>query len=260
MTNLTYPDDFIDKIICGDAEEILLDMPKDSVDIVVTSPPYNQLGGTRSRAKGWSTNEGMYKGNTWHKRVSNGEGYPDDMPENEYQKWITRIFTFCMSNSKGLVWVNHKTRYRDGVGIHPLRFLPFPLWAEVVWQRNGSMALNCKRFAPSHEYIFGFGRPHYWNDDLNTLLSVWQIAAAQDKEHPCTWPAQIPQRLIVASCPPGGIVLDPFMGVGKTAIAAIRAGCHYIGIDSNEEYCEIAKQRIRQERSQLKLNLTGGGA
>ena len=175
--------------------------------------------------------------------------------KEEYQKWMIRCFTSCMVNAKGLVWVNHKTRYRDGAGIHPLSFLPFPLWAEVVWQRNGSMALNCKRFAPSHEYIFGFGRPHHWNDELNTLLSVWQIASSPDSEHPCTWPIQIPQRLILASCPPGGIVLDPFMGIGKTAIAAIRAGCHYIGIDNNEQYCEIARERIRIEQSQLTLDL-----
>lgn len=243
----------IDTIICGDAEDILLDMPKDFVDIVVTSPPYNQIGKNAAKAHGWSTVPGKHS--SWFQKATADNCYPDDMPEDEYQKWMTRCFTSCMVNAKGLVWVNHKTRYRKGVGIHPLSFLPFPLWAEVVWQRNGSMALNCKRFAPSHEYIFGFGRPHHWNDELNTLLSVWQIASSCDDEHPCTWPVQIPQRLILASCPPGGIVLDPFMGVGKTAIAALRAGCHYIGIDSNEGYCTIARERIRQEQSQLKLDL-----
>lgn len=243
----------IDTIIQGDCEEILRDMPKDSVDIVITSPPYNQIGTTRSRAKGWSTSAGMYKWNAWHNTVREGRAYDDDIPEKEYQKWMTRIFTSCMVNAKGLVWVNHKTRYRNGEAIHPLSFLPFPLWSEVVWSRNGSMALNCKRFAPSHEFIYGFGRPHYWDDASNTLLSVWQIAASADADHPCSFPLTIPERLIIASCPPGGIVLDPFCGVGKTAIAAIRTGRRYIGIDISPEYCDITRERIRIEQAQLKL-------
>lgn len=168
---------------------------------------------------------------------------------------MTRVFSFCMSNTKGLVWVNHKTRYRKGVGIHPLSFLPFPLWSEVIWKRNGSVALNCKRFAPSHEFIYGFGRPHWWNDESNKLCSVWNIAASKDPDHPCSFPLTIPERLIVASCPPGGIVLDPFSGVGTTAIAAIRTGRHYIGIELEQKYVDIANERIRIEQAQLKLDL-----
>lgn len=242
----------INTIIHGDCEEILLDMTKDSVDIVITSPPYNHLGKSRSKAHGWSTTPGKHS--SWFQRIMSSS-YDDSMPEDEYQKWLTRIFSFCMSGTKGLVWVNHKTRYRDGKGIHPLSFLPFPLWSEIVWKRNGSVALNCKRFAPSHEFIYGFGRPHYWDDESNKLLSVWDIAASKDEDHPCSFPVTIPERVIMASCPPGGIVLDPFCGIGSTAIAAIRTGRHYIGIDIEPRYCEIARKNIERELAQLELTL-----
>jgi len=243
----------LDVIIQGDGEKILMDMPNNSVDIVVTSPPYNQLGRNAPKSHGWSTVPGKHS--SWFQRATCEGMYADDMPEEEYKKWMTRVFSFCMSNTKGLVWVNHKTRYRKGVGIHPLSFLPFPLWSEVIWKRNGSVALNCKRFAPSHEFIYGFGRPHWWNDESNKLCSVWNIAASKDPDHPCSFPLTIPERLIVASCPPGGIVLDPFSGVGTTAIAAIRTGRHYIGIELEQKYVDIANERIRIEQAQLKLDL-----
>lgn len=253
---MTNPDN-IDSIICGDALEIMAGMPDGSVDIIVTSPPYNQIGSKCGSRKGWSSAPGMYRRNAWHKRIRDGQAYPDDMPEQEYQAWLRAVVQECLRVSKGLVWVNHKTRYRAGVAIHPLSFLDFPVYSEIVWSRNGSMALNCKRFAPSHEYIFGFGDKHYWDDQANKLMSVWQLAASPDADHPCSFPVQIPMRLIFASCPPGGIVLDPFVGVGKTAIAAIRTGRHFIGIDIEPKFCELARERIRIERSQLTLDLSG---
>jgi DNA modification methylase len=244
----------IDTIIQGDCIEVMAGMPDNYVDIVVTSPPYNQIGSARGSRKGWSSSAGMYKWKKWHERVREGRAYDDDMPEDEYQAWLKDVVTECLRVSKGLVWVNHKVRYRGGVGIHPLSFLPFPFHSELIWSRNGSMALNCKRFAPSHELIYGFGTKHYWEDSMNKLCSVWKIAAVPDDGHPCTWPIVIPKRLIAASCPPGGIVHDPFMGVGKTAIAAIKTDRHYIGTDTSEKYCQIARERIRIEQLQLKLN------
>lgn len=243
-------DDIVDKIHCADALEFLVGLPDECVDIVVTSPPYNQIGFERGRRKGWSTAEGMYKRNAWHRRVRDGKAYPDDMPEEEYQIWLSAIVRLCIAKTKGLVWINHKTRYRKGIAIHPLSFLNFPVYSEIVWSRNGSMALNCKRFAPSHEYIYGFGDKHFWDDKMNKYMSVWHIASSPDADHPCSFPIQIPTRLIVASCPPGGIVLDPFIGVGKTAIAAIRTGRHYIGIDTSPAYVKIARRRIADELAQ----------
>ena len=86
--------------------------------------------------------------------------------------------------------------------------------------------------------------------------SVWTVTTKPFKEaHFATFPLDLIRPMIVAGCPAGGIVLDPFMGSGTTAIAAIRQGKRYIGIDLNPEYCEIAKRRIDAELEQTEIDL-----
>jgi len=228
----------LDTIYQFDALAFLRQMESESVDIVVTSPPYNLS---------WhkSSNSGMFQELKWVSDFWSGyENYSDSLPEMDYQKWMHSIIAECLRVSKGLVWVNHKTRFRDGIGIHPLSFLTFPLWSEVVWNRGGSMTLNSRRFAPSHEYVFGFGRPHYWNDAHNTAMTVWRVNPPSGKSHPCPYPEALIRPLIDASCPPGGIVLDPFIGSGTTAIASLAANRHYIGCDISPQYVAEARRRL----------------
>ena len=221
-----------------DALTLLRALPSASVDIVVTSPPYNILWKSH-------TSHGMLRNNKWLLNFMDGyDNYSDNLPEAKYQQWIKQVVIECMRVSKGLVWVNHKTRYRDGVGIHPLQFLPFPLWSEVVWNRMGTIQMNHNRFAPSHEYVFGFGRPHFWDKRYNTAMSVWDIWPSQNKDFPCSFPEDLITPLIKSSCPDGGIVLDPFMGSGTTALVAHATGRHYIGCDISPKYVQQARKRL----------------
>lgn len=229
-----------DTIHCTDALTLLRALPDESVDIVVTSPPYNLQWKSR-------TSYGIFAGHKWIDDFQYGyDTYHDHMPEDRYQRWIRGVVTECLRVSKGLVWINHKTRYRNGEGIHPLSFMPFPLWSEVVWDRGGSLTLNARRFAPSHEYLFGFGRPHYWDDHFNLAMTVWRINVEFGSDHPAPYPEGLITRLIEASCPPGGVVLDPFMGSGTTAAAAQKLNRHYIGCDLSRRYVEDARQRLAQ--------------
>lgn len=217
-------------------------MPDKCVDIVVTSPPYNL------KRKNKQTLSGMMKGRSTSQFVLDGryDTYDDDMPELEYQQWLRDVITKCLRVSKGLVWLNHKMRFVEGEGIHPLRFLPFPVWSEVIWNRRGSITLNARKFAPSHEYLFGFGKPHYWDDKSNTLLTVWDItrgSSNDDSEHPCPYPEALVRPLITSSCPVGGVVLDPFIGSGTTGRVAITTNRKYIGIDISSRYCNVARKR-----------------
>jgi site-specific DNA-methyltransferase (adenine-specific) len=227
----------------GDCREVLPLLPDASVDITVTSPPYNQLGERVPQ-----TGSGMHKANGFFQGVRD-VGYADDMPEDEYQTWVCGVVRECVRASQGLVWVNHKVRYRDGVGIHPLTFLPFPLYSEVIWDRCCAVALNCRRPAPSHEGFWAFGTPHWWDDAQNKALSVWRIPPLREDEgrgHPCPFPVDLVLRPILASCPPSGVVFDPFMGSGTTMDAARRVGRRFIGCEIHEPYCEIAANRLRQ--------------
>jgi DNA modification methylase len=242
---------------CCDAAELLASLGEGEVDVTVTSPPYNTLPrdtrayGFRRRKRsrsGIRENSGSDGENSgvdgWLAKVSR-EGYADRLPEQHYQAWLKWMVAEALRVSRGLVWINHKLRFRSGRGLHPLRYLPFDLWSEIVWDRRGSMALNCGKHAPSHEYIFGFGRPHWWDDRQNRLLSVWQIAPQRGcREHPCPWPMEIPRRLIAASCPPDGVVLDPFMGRGTTGLACLALGRRFIGCDKSPGYVASARRLL----------------
>jgi hypothetical protein len=214
-----------------------------SVAIVVTSPPYNTLP-VKNSPSGIHA-ERKTGVNLWIQKAVNG--YPDARPEPEYQAWLRFIVEECRRVACGLVWVNHKVRYRDGVAIHPVQFLPYPIYSEVIWDRRGSMALNCKRFSPSHETLLAFGTPHTWNDCLNSKMSVWQIPFDRGGDsHPCAFPVDLAQRPIVASSNEGDVVLDPFMGTGTTLFAAKGTNRKAIGIEIEERYCEIAAKRLAQ--------------
>ena len=227
----------------GDCMEILPLLEAGSVDATVTSPPYNTLpqsnkpSGLHGERK-TGVNKGMNRA---------ASGYFDTMPEEEYQSWLVSILTECVRVSAGLVWVNHKIRYRDGVALHPARMFPWPIYSEIVWDRRVSMALNCKRFAPSFEGLWAFGRPVVWNDHLNALLSVWPIPFDRDEnDHPCAYPVLLAERPIEASTPEGGTILDPFAGSGTTGVAAIRTGRRCILIEKELKYCAIAAKRLAE--------------
>lgn len=226
----------------GDCMEVLPTLGK--VDAVVTSPPYNINGGNHKPS-------GMF---TDVPRNITRQWYKDDLPEDEYQAWMMTVLAESLKACSGVVWVNHKTRY-DKVALHPVRFLDFPLWAEIIWDRGGSMTLNAKRFAPSHEVILGFGKPTYWDDSSNTLMTVWRLAPEQNADHPCSFPVAIPLRLIGASCKPNGTVLDPFMGSGTTGVACVKTGRRFIGIEIDPTYFDIACKRIEAATLQLRLPL-----
>lgn len=220
----------------ADCREVLPGLGE--VDITVSSPPYNQISETKPSGR-------MKKYN--HKQNNGYHGYFDDMGEEEYINWQRDVFQECRRVSKGLVWINHKTRYRNRKGIHPLQIYPWSFYSEVVWDRGISITLNAKKFAPTHEFIYGFGEPHYWNNKCNTLMSVWRIIPEREvKSHPCPFPLSIASRCIVASCPEGGTVLDPFMGSGTTLVAAKMEGRKAVGIEINKKYCEAAVNRLAQ--------------
>jgi len=238
-----YSKDSIE-IYHGDCREILPTLEAESVDLVVTSPPYNTLplqhkpSGIHAKRR-----SGI---NQWIKKAS--VSYKDNRPEEEYQEWLSDIVTECLRVCRGLVWINHKVRYRKGRAVHPVRFLKFPIYAEVVWDRHCSMALNCKRYAPSHENLWAFGKPHVWHDDLNTLMSVWRIRFDyDDNAHPCSFPIEIAKRPIASSSDPNDLILDPFMGSGTTLVAAKELHRRCIGIELEEASCEIAVNRLAQE-------------
>lgn len=224
-------------LVNADCTAGLATLPDDCVDITVTSPPYNIRGGEHQAS-------GMFSVERMGPRKISGEWYDDAMPENAYWRWLNGVVFECRRVARGLVWVNHKVRYEDRQAIHPVRLIDQPCYSEVIWDRGVSITLNARKFAPSHEALWGFGTPHYWNDRANTFMSVWRIKPRVDGEHPCPFPHEIARRPIFASCPPEGVVCDPFTGSGTVAEVAIETGRGFVGFEKSPEYYDLAINRV----------------
>lgn len=130
------------KIYNIDCLEGLKQIDDESVDLIITSPPYN-LGKTH------------HTGNNHFKAYTD---YNDNMPEELYQKWQTEVLNECYRVLKhsGSMWYNHKNRIKNGQQIEPYRWIyntPFIIKQEIVWQ-NGSQNFDKCRIYPMTERIY----------------------------------------------------------------------------------------------------------
>ena len=247
MTTPYYSDDYV-TLYHGDCRDVLPTLS--GVACVVTSPPYNTLG---SRIPSKPT--GIHADSAWASKVVD-TGYFDDMPEGEYVSWQVAVADAIADacDPGASFFYNHKLRYRDKAPVHPIdivrQFDGWDLRQELIWARGGGMALNARMFCPSDERIYWMVKPgadYKWNQASAGQMSVWKMTPEVGIDgHPCPYPTALPTRCIAATTDPGDVVLDPFVGSGTTARAAIDLGRRAIGIDKSEAYLEIAAKRLAQ--------------
>lgn len=247
-------------------------LPSESVDLVVTSPPYDGLRDYHGfEVDLHAAGEEIY-------RLLKDGGIAVMVIQDQTKEFAKSLTSFRTI----LDWC-------DNIG--------FRLFETVIYRKNGTEGAWWKqRFRVDHEYmpIFLKGRkPQYFNKaplsvpskhagkimtgfanrrtDGTTGRSVtkpinatkcrgtiWNYLMAGDKnplkrKHPAPFPDQIPFDFIQCFCPPDGLVLDPFMGSGSTGVAAKLLKRHYLGFEISEEYCKIAEERIRQAKVPLLL-------
>lgn len=246
----TTPDGSI-RLLCQDAAEFLRAQPDKSVDLVVTSPPYNK--GKRDQKSYGLRARRQSDSNTvkWA-----AIGYEDAKPELEYELFLQAIVCEALRVSRGVVAINHQIVGRDRYARHPLFLLqPFrdKFWSEVIWDRRGSMQFNARKHALSHESVYVFGKPHWWNQREASRLTVWNISPRRSAAHACAWPHELPMRLIDAYCPPDGLVLDPFMGIATAGVAAYELGRRFIGCDSDPRTFEQARRQASRATERYAL-------
>ena len=257
-------------IHCMDCVEGMKLLPNDSVDLVVTSPPYDTI----RDYKGFSFD--LHAAGQEILRVLKPGGVAAVVIQDQ-----TKDFAKSLTSFRTIVdWC-------DNIG--------FRLFECVIYRKHGSEgAWWTKRFRVDHEYIPLFlkgDRPQYFNKEplkiaskhggktmsgsgnrrtdgkttatvrfvINTTKcrgTVWDYLMAGDKnpikrKHPAPFPDAIPLDVIQCFCPPDGLVLDPFMGSGSTAVAAVNLGRRYVGFEISDEYCKLAEQRLAETSPML---------
>lgn len=222
-------------ISCGDAFELLVQMPAACVDLCVTSPPYN-LGMRKKTLSRWK-NAALRDGYDKHQ---------DNMPEEAYITWQRSILAEIMRVLKdtGALFYNHKGRVKNGLWQDRAEIVQgFPVRQVIIWKRQGGINFNRGYFLPTYETIYLIAKPAFvLAPKANALGDVWEIGQERNNPHPVPFPVELPKRCISACR--GEIVLDPFMGSGSTAVAAAQLGWKFIGFDNSEKYCHMARERL----------------
>lgn len=245
----------VNKIYNEDCLQLLSRIENESVDIVVTSPPYNKniYASSSGDTKSWSNLRG---------RQIAYDTYDDAMAPEDYERWQKKVISECLRILKptGSMFYNHKDILVDGLIVSPKWVYDFPVHQQIVWNRGSSLANDPHYFQPITEYIYWIVKDpkQFYFDKSKSVFrqSVWHINFDINTDHPAPFPIKLAQNCIVTTAPPQNtqcIVYDPFMGSASTAIAAIRENCHYIGSEISPKYCEMANKRIQIEQSQLTL-------
>lgn len=237
------------RLFHGDSLELLASLPADSVDVIFADPPYFlSNGGTTCRAgKRASVDKG-----TWDR--SNG------VEENHAfnHRWLSACQRVLKPN--GTIWVSGTGHVIYSVG-YAMQQLGFKMLNEIVWEKpNPPPNLSCRYFTHATEtllwaaksrksrHVFNYDRMRELNDGKQ-MKTVWRLTAPGKQEkllgrHPTQKPLALLERVLLASCPDGALVLDPFNGSGTTGVAAITLGHSYIGCDLEQEYLELTRARL----------------
>ncbi|MEM4177106.1 MAG: site-specific DNA-methyltransferase [Nitrososphaeria archaeon] len=246
------PNEFVNKIICGDSEQVLKKLPANCVDLIFTSPPYNF-------GLGYDTTE-------------------DGIDWNKYFDKLFAIFKECIRVLKfgGRIIVNVQPLFSDYIPIHHIISNFFMqnklIWkGEIIWDKHN---YNCKYTAwgswksPSNPYlkytwefleIFCKGDIKHKGSSNESditgeefkkwIYAKWDIAPERNMkkyDHPAMFPEELVTRVLKLFSFKNDFILDPFNGVGSTTLVAKKLGRRFLGIDISEKYCKTAEKRIKE--------------
>jgi DNA modification methylase len=244
------PEGQLDSIFITSSER-MTELPDDSVHLMVTSPPYNV-----------------------------GKDYDEDLTLEEYLALLKRVWaeTWRVLVPGGRACINVANLGRKPyIPLHmfivrDMLDLGYLMRGEIIWDKGASSSVSTAwgswqsasnpTLRDAHEYILVFSKGSFRRDHmegrsdtitkdefLEFTKSVWTFSAESARKvgHPAPFPVELPYRLIQLYTYGGEVVLDPFMGSGQTALAAIRTGRHYAGYETNESYGKLAEKRIAEQ-------------
>jgi len=251
----SIPHELVNKIVCQTSEK-MEGLPDNSIHIMVTSPPYNV-----------------------------GKDYDENLSLGEYRAFLKRVWSevkrVLVPGGRACINVANLGRKPyiplDAYIGQDMVDLGFLMRGEIIWNKgsSGSPSTAWGTFGSArnptlrdiHEYILVFSKGTFSRDSLgrkSTISkeefleyskSVWNFSAepARKVSHPAPFPVELPYRLIQFYTFEEEVVLDPFMGSGQAAIAAIKTNRHFVGYDINEEYVKLAERRIKEFLSDFTL-------
>jgi site-specific DNA-methyltransferase (adenine-specific) len=241
------------RVFCQDALDGLARIPDASIDLIIADPPYNL---------------GKDYGNDSDRQASAA-----------YLEWTRAWLDAALPKlkSNGSLYIFLTWRYSPEIFVMLKQRMT--MINEIVWDRRvPSMGGSVRRYSSVHDTIGFFANARDYHFDIDAIRvpydaetkkarsrsifvgakwlelgynpkDVWSVSRLHREhreraDHPTQKPLEIVERMIKASCPAGGVVLDPFMGSGTTAVAARRTGRDFTGFELNAGYVKLIQQRL----------------
>ena len=252
----------LNQIVVGDCIESMNALPANSVDLIFADPPYNlQLGGDLTRPDNSHVDA---VNNAWDK-------FDSFAAYDEFTRaWLKAARRILKDD--GAIWVigSYHNIFRVGAAIQDLGFW---ILNDVVWNKANPMP-NFKgtRLTNAHEtliwasrsekqkkYTFNYDALKTANDDVQMRSDWWTMPICSGgermknhdgrKSHPTQKPEALLHRIIVGTTNPGDVILDPFFGTGTTGAVAKLLGRHFIGLERDADYIDVATRRIANVRA-----------
>ena len=249
--HLNFKENGLNKIICGDCLDVMKQLPNNSVDLIVTSPPYN-LKNSTGNGMSVNTKSGKWAGNA----LQNGYSHYDDcMPIDKYNEWQHNCLLemYRLIKDDGAIFYNHKWRVQDGVIQDRQEIVKdLPVRQIIIWRRKGGINFNHGYFLPTYEVIYFIPKPNFkLAPKANAFGDVWEFTQEMKNEHPAPFPVALIDRIISSTT--AQIILDPFSGSGTTAIVAMGLKRNFIGIELSPDYCKMSIDRIEKNKKQSEI-------
>lgn len=237
--------DFVNSLIHGDCLKVMSEMDSDSVNVIVTSPPYNKKGLVGGK-KG-STNQ------IWKKFNIDYSQYDDNLSEEDYSNWMVEVLNeMCrILKPDGSIFFNHKPRRHNNKVYLPTDFISkcdLSIYQLIIWNRLSSPNIRKDVLLPCTEHIYWLtkGKPKTFkqNLDKNYHSEVWVINPDKGTNHPAPFPEKLVENCILLTSEEGDLIVDPFLGSGTTALVSKKLNRSFIGIEMDEKYVDICRERL----------------
>jgi len=235
----------VENLILGDCLEVMEKMESNSVDCIVTSPPYNKKGLSGKSKPG---------NQIWKKYNIDYESYGDDMTEENYEAWMVNILNEMMRiiKTNGSIFFNHKPRRHKNKVHLPTNFINksnLNIYQLIIWNRSSSPNIRKDLLLPCTEHIYWLvkNKPIVFKDQISKDFhsEIWNIYPDKGIDHPAPFPSKLVENCILLTTQKDNIVLDPFLGSGTTAIVSKKLGRKFIGIEIDQKYMDLSINRLK---------------
>ena len=236
-----------------DCLRVMEQLPDESIDLVITDCPYRIVSGGCTNIPRKDEPSGIFNRRNVFTQKNSKSGKLFDHNDIKFEQWLPDVYRVLKDGSHCYIMINARNlkdlqEQAEKVG--------FTFQQLLVWDKGN--ATPNRYYLNACEFILMLRKGKAKNINNMGTKNILSIPNIRGKSHPTEKPLKLMQIFIENSSNDGDVVLDPFMGVGATGVACVNINRNFIGVEIDENYFNIAQDRINKARSDWLDNLLGG--